>query len=173
MRFWAKKITASKVLLTVCRFALAIVFIWAAAGKIANPAKFADNVAAFKMIPVTSVNVFAIILPWVEMLVGLALLSGVMLRSAAMLSMLLNLVFLFAVGSAMARGLDIECGCFTLSKEHDRVGWSLIARDILFIILSLQVMFSSKIKGSRVEHKADELPLKEPDEQVAVSTRNS
>lgn len=133
----------SRYLTLLCRVILAAVFIFAALGKIGDPQEFSDAVAAFRILPITSVNVFAIILPWIELLVGLSLLSGTQLRQSALLSVLLNLMFVIAAGSAMARGLDIKCGCFTLSRSHTSVGWSLIARDIVLILIAIQILYGT------------------------------
>lgn len=133
----------SKYLTLFCRVILAAVFIFAALEKIGDPQEFSDAVAAFRILPITSVNIFAIILPWVELLVGLSLLSGTQLKQSAFLSVLLNLMFIIAAGSAIARGLDIKCGCFTLSKSHASVGWSLIARDIVLILIAVQILYGT------------------------------
>lgn len=133
----------SRYLTLLCRVILAAVFIFAALGKLGDPQEFSDAVAAFRILPITSVNVFAITLPWVELLVGLSLLSGTQLKQSAFLSVLLNLMFIIAAGSAMARGLDIKCGCFTLFKSHSSVGWSLIARDIVLILIAIQILYST------------------------------
>jgi hypothetical protein len=50
-------------------------------------------------------------------------------------------LFITAAGTAMARGLDIQCGCFTLSSAHDKVGWSLIVRDAFLLALCLLLLF--------------------------------
>lgn len=153
----------SRYLTLVCRAILAAVFIFAALGKIGDPQEFSDAVAAFRILPITSVNVFAIVLPWVELLVGLSLLSGTQLRQSALLSVLLNLMFIIAAGSAMAKGLDIKCGCFTLSKSHASVGWSLIARDSLLTLFAIQILCStasnraSKHKGMLLIEEDKEL----------------
>jgi uncharacterized membrane protein YphA (DoxX/SURF4 family) len=51
-------------------------------------------------------------LPVLEIAVGSALLVGVFVRTAALASAVLLVVFLVGVGSAWARGLQIDCGCF-------------------------------------------------------------
>jgi uncharacterized membrane protein YphA (DoxX/SURF4 family) len=51
-------------------------------------------------------------LPVLEIAVGLALLLGVFVRTAGIASAVLLVVFIGAVGSAWARGLQIDCGCF-------------------------------------------------------------
>jgi uncharacterized membrane protein YphA (DoxX/SURF4 family) len=141
-----KNALMNRYLTLLCRVILAAVFIFAALGKIGDPQEFSDAIVAFRILPITSVNVFAIVLPWVELLVGLSLASGTQLRQSAFLSVLLNLMFIIAAGSAMARGLDIKCGCFTLSKSHASVGWSLIARDIVLILIAIQILYGTVSK---------------------------
>lgn len=135
-----RRAIASRAVLVACRLILAGVFIYAALGKIIEPDKFADAVAGFRIVPLWAVNVFAIILPWTELLCGLCLLFGVLVRSSGLLLVLLNVVFVIAVSQALARGLDIECGCFTLSHTHGKVGWDLILRDIGLLMLCLPVV---------------------------------
>jgi putative oxidoreductase len=125
--------------LTVVRWLLGLIFIASALGKIADPAGFAGSVAAYRLLPIYAVNVFALILPWVEVLVGLSLVNGVSFRSGALLATLLNIMFVGAVLSAMVRGLDIDCGCFTVAKR--KVGWVPILRDVAFLAMSIFVLF--------------------------------
>jgi len=124
----------------ICRLLLAAIFIYAAVSKIASPSEFADSVAGFRILPISIVNLFAIVLPWVELVCGLSLITGILLRSGGSLLAVLNVVFTAAAASAMARGLSIECGCFTLSHAHDTVGWSLIVRDVVFLLLCLPIV---------------------------------
>ena len=105
-----------------------------------NPQEFADTVAAFKVLPVTTVNLFAIVLPWIELICGISLFIDQFEVSAAMLISAMNLIFMAAAASAMARGLSIECGCFTLSSAHSKVGWMLLARDAVLILLCIPLI---------------------------------
>jgi uncharacterized membrane protein YphA (DoxX/SURF4 family) len=69
-------------------------------------------VRAYRLLPEGLVGPVAFGLPVVEIAVGLALLAGVFVRTAALAAAALMVVFLAAVGSAWARGLQIDCGCF-------------------------------------------------------------
>ena len=51
-------------------------------------------------------------LPVVEIALGIALIAGVFVRTAALVSALLLVVYIAGVASAWARGLQIDCGCF-------------------------------------------------------------
>jgi len=140
-------ILRNKTVAIVCRLALAAIFIYAAVGKVLKPSDFADSVAGFRILPIPVVNIFAIVLPWVEVVCGLSLITGVFMRSGGVLLAGLNIVFIAAAASAMARGLSIECGCFTLSHAGDTVGWSLIARDVGFLLLCLPVVLQRRSMG--------------------------
>jgi uncharacterized membrane protein YphA (DoxX/SURF4 family) len=69
-------------------------------------------VPAYRLLPEALVAPVAFGLPVVEIAVGLALIVGVFVRTAAIASAVLLVVFLAGVGSAWARGLQIDCGCF-------------------------------------------------------------
>ncbi len=125
----------------ICRIVLSGVFIYASVGKIAAPDRFADAVLAYRVIPMPLTNIVAIVLPWIELFAGLALIPNSLAKSGGLILAGLNLVFLVAAGSAMARGLDISCGCFSTASVHARVGWDLIARDLILLVLCLPIMF--------------------------------
>ncbi len=124
--------------LLILRLALGAIFIYAAVGKIADPGRFAGDIAAYRLLPVFTVNILALVLPYVEVLTGLGLVIGVWVDAAGAIASTLLTIFLIAALSAMARGLNIECGCFTLSGAG-KVGWDLIARDILMLTAAIVV----------------------------------
>ena len=99
-------------LATLARLVLGGVFVVAGALKVPDPAAAVRAVRAYQLLPEPLVAPIAFGLPVVEIAVGLALLAGVVVRTAALASALLLVVFLAAVGSAWARGLQIDCGCF-------------------------------------------------------------
>ena len=71
---------------------------------------------------------------------GLCLLLGLLTRVAAGVSMLLLVAFVVGVGSAWARGLSIECGCFgggagPAANAQAKYPWE-IARDLGLLALS-------------------------------------
>lgn len=115
--------------------AIGVLFLAAALGKIGDLAAFATQLHNYRLVPVWSENLIAITLPWIELLAGLALVLGVRPRAGAVVLLVLILVFTFAVGSAWARGLDFECGCFGKAsaatigarKFAENVGYTLLA----------------------------------------------
>jgi uncharacterized membrane protein YphA (DoxX/SURF4 family) len=136
------RLVSSPPFIRLCRIAIGLVMIAAALGKIGDPAAFATQIHRYRLIPVGTENLLAIVLPWVELIAGLALVLGVRARSAAWLSSAMMVVFTLAVGLAVARGLDIECGCFG-TADATRVGGLKLAENLLLtgtaIIASLRL----------------------------------
>lgn len=119
---------------------LGAVFLYASWDKILHPAEFARIVYHYQLIgPSRSVgplpaNLLAVTLPWIELLVGLLLASGLWRREAALVAAALLVVFVAAVGVALFRGIDIEnCGCFTVTGAGRQAGLKLITGDLLLL----------------------------------------
>lgn len=94
-------------------------FVFAGALKIADPAQFALAVGNYRLVPHELINLVAILVPWVEVLAGLMVLTGIWLRAAALVISSLTVMFAVVIVSALARGLNIECGCFgTVGGKH-------------------------------------------------------
>jgi len=123
-------------LIRPCRIAVGIVFIAAALAKIGDPAAFATQIHHFRLAPLASENAIALLLPWIELLTGLALVLGVRARSGAWLAAGMMVVFTLAVVSAMARHLDFECGCFG-TADATRVGLTKLLENLGLLVVSL------------------------------------
>src|SRR3954462_7515014 len=102
---------------TGARILLGGVFLVAGVLKVPDPAAAVRAVRAYQLLPEPMVAPVAFGLPVVEIAVGLALLLGVFVRTAAVAAAVLLVVFLVGVGSAWARGLQIDCGCFGTGGE--------------------------------------------------------
>lgn len=92
-----------------------VIFLAAALPKIADLAAFAGSVHNFHLepvVPVAATNLLGMTIPWIELVAGLALVTGVRPRAGAIVYTLLMAVFTIGVIAAMARGLSFECGCF-------------------------------------------------------------
>ena len=92
-----------------------LIFLAAALPKLADLSGFAASVHNFHLeavIPMAATNLLAMTIPWVELIAGLALLSGVRPRAGAFVYTVLLAIFTVGVLQAMARGLSFDCGCF-------------------------------------------------------------
>ena len=124
------------------------VFVYASLSKIADPQAFAKIIYHYQLIgPSASLgfvpaNLLAVALPWLELIAGVLLISGVWRREAAWLTALMLAVFVIAVASALFRGIDIQnCGCFALDASGRAAGWKLIAGDLALLIAAVVVAY--------------------------------
>ncbi len=131
MKAWLKRYLALAV-----RLALGGVFAYAGAVKIIEPVSFAGSIAAYKLLPYFGNFLVAAVLPWLELLCGLLLIVGCRLKAAALVIILLNLVFMAALSAAIARGLDIDCGCFRQGGAKSSP-WLALLRDALFMFAAI------------------------------------
>jgi len=116
------------------RLVLGALFIVASIDKIAHPLEFARIVSNYRILPGAMVNIIAVVLPWLEVILGLLLLCGWWLPGAAVVANLLLLVFLGALAQASVRGIDLHCGCFsTKVSGAPQTAWYFV-RDILFLL---------------------------------------
>jgi uncharacterized membrane protein YphA (DoxX/SURF4 family) len=100
--------------LVVVRLVLAGLFGFAAYVKLSDPQAFAFSIKGFKLdaIPDGLVTLATFAIPWTEMLCAICLLLGLWTRAAALVLSLLLVVFIGAIASALARDLNVKCGCF-------------------------------------------------------------
>ena len=119
-----------------CRLAAGATFLFASLDKIAHPAGFALAIFHYRLVPAALLHPFALLLPWIEAVVGIALLTGLWRRGAALLATAMTVMFLGAIAAALARGLDISCGCFHTEGGH-AVGVGLLLRDLALLAACL------------------------------------
>ena len=126
----------------VSRLILGAVFIYASIDKIQNPADFAKAIANYHVVPFGLENTMALVLPWLEFFAGVFIIIGFMVDGATILIVLMNIVFIFAISQALARGISIECGCFSVSSEGgSTIGIQTILRDIGYLLLAYVVYY--------------------------------
>ena len=126
-------------LIRICGIFMGCVFIVAAMAKNGDVGAFSTQIHNFRMMPVGFENLVAMTLPWIELLAGLSLLLGVRPRAGGLIVTVLMAFFLVAVAVALARGLDIECGCFG-TADGSRVGLRKLAENLGMLILSFIAM---------------------------------
>ncbi len=115
------------------RFVVGGLFIYAGSLKMLDPVAFADSIATYQLVPGFLINLVAILLPPLEIVAGLMLIIGYQLRLAAFSLGVLCLVFLVALSQGVARGLEIDCGCFGAGAPSAYAAWWAIGRDLLFL----------------------------------------
>lgn len=121
------------------------VFIYAGALKVADPLAFADSIASFQLLPAQLVNLVALGLPPFEILVGVLLIVGPFQHQAAFVLLLLTVGFATFLIQAIARGLQIDCGCFGSGKPSVWSAWISLGRDLLLMV-GVAILYIVKTK---------------------------
>ena len=138
----------AKIIVALLRLGLGGVFVYAGALKIWNVQQFALDVHHFELTPWTVSLLVAVYLPWLEMLAGLALIARRLPLGASLAIAGMTLVFLVALGSAWARGLDISCGCFGKEEEATKTDFpQLMLRDGALLAVAV-FLFRTEWRGT-------------------------
>jgi uncharacterized membrane protein YphA (DoxX/SURF4 family) len=131
----------NKFVLYAFRLIIGGLFIYAGVIKIADPLGFARDIQNYRILPPAACLFIALILPWFEALSGAFLIVGIFKRTSAWLLSFLLAGFIVLVIITMARGLDVDCGCFgSLSRKADG---RIILEDALMLFMVLEVALSN------------------------------
>ena len=133
-----KKLIAHPYTALMCRIVLGAVFIYASWNKIIDPEAFARSIINYRILPPESVNILAIILPWLELVCGFLLILGLCTGGSVLIIAFLLILFFVAMASALMRRIDISCGCFSPHGDHTITVFFLL-RDMVLFALALQV----------------------------------
>jgi len=126
----------SSYLSAILRVILGALFVMASWDKILHPARFAEDVANYGILPPLLVNLFSLILPWAEMIAGLFLILGFLSRSSSLILLVLLVNFIVAISINIIRGSQIDCGCFGSGEE---LGVIALLRDLVMLAMGVQV----------------------------------
>ena len=132
---------------------LGLTFISASLDKIIDPFDFSQAILNYKIMPYWTINLTAIILPWLEFICGLLLFIGILISIVKNIKIsfidisnniiiLMLLWFIFILAIAHIRGLDIDCGCGIGEKTLpiDR-----LIEDIYLLIIAFIIKFRDRI----------------------------
>jgi uncharacterized membrane protein YphA (DoxX/SURF4 family) len=132
------------------QFVLAAFFVVAGIAKVADPPGFAHEIHNYGLVPGIAVNAMALILPWLEIVVGVSLFLGLWTRTATRILAALLLVFVAALSINLARGKPVDCGCFGTSSAPKTTEQRLfdmklaIARDVGLLLIAAQILASER-----------------------------
>jgi uncharacterized membrane protein YphA (DoxX/SURF4 family) len=139
------------ILFHLSRFFLGGMFIYASYDKVLDPEAFAEAVFNYQILPDNLVNITAIVLPWLELIVGFCLIIGWWIPGAVVIVNALMIVFISALMFNLVRGLDVQCGCFSTDVSETATIWLILLRDIFFLVVSFfliyMIFFSSKTQS--------------------------
>ncbi len=144
-RMWSfiKRVVTSEYVVLVVRVYLGSIFIYASMSKIMDPAVFAENIAAYRIVPYWGLNLTAIILPWLELVCGFLLIIGLRTRATALILAGLLIIFTVFVMINIFRGSDINCGC--LDNVGEPIGWAKVAQNTIWFMMTIMIFFFDRI----------------------------
>jgi uncharacterized membrane protein YphA (DoxX/SURF4 family) len=135
------------------RVALGGLFLYAAYNKLFimnGPQLFSESIKAFKVFDPKSqeqlIQMATFVTPWIEIVAGLALVLGFWTRAAAGVLGLLLLGFIGLIASALARGLNVSCGCFGKISPFcpEKIGMCNIVQNSILLAMALLIMMCSR-----------------------------
>ena len=114
------------------RLALGALFVVTGVLKLRDPSGFATDIANYRLAPALA-PLLAVVLPWTEIVAGAVLmaLGAGWRRAAALCIAAMMAVFTVGAGSALARGLDVSCGCF--GSDSAPITWWTVLRDVALL----------------------------------------
>jgi putative oxidoreductase len=118
--------------------ALGIIFLVSAVPKLRHPNGFILAVLEYRVLSPHLSWFYARLIPPLEFLLALMLLTGTAVRSAAVVMSVLLLSFIIAVGINLARGRDLDCHCFGKAARRP-IGWRLLLQDVALLVAAIDV----------------------------------
>ena len=138
-------------LILIFRVILGLIFIYASYDKILDPAGFSKNIHNFHMTPIAVENLAALIIPWLELIIGVFLIFGLFLEGTTSIVIALLVFFIIILSQAVFRGIDVHCGCFKTEADAGTTDLRMelikrIGEDILYLGMAFIVKFKDKLK---------------------------
>jgi uncharacterized membrane protein YphA (DoxX/SURF4 family) len=130
------KLFENKIFSVSVRIILGGLLMYASMDKIANMGDFAKIIHNYKLLPVGLENLLAIFLPWLEFITGFCLVTGKFNKGSLLIYNVLLVIFIIALSQALIRGLDINCGCFSVNPSSTSEVWLRIIEDFVMLFFS-------------------------------------
>ncbi len=126
----------------ICRLVLGGIFIYSGYIKIQSPLQFSAAIAGYKLVPDSLVLPLATYFPWLEVALGILLLTGWKIRYVASGAAVLLLGFTTLLTITYLRGIEADCGCFGFG---DRISPRTIVRDTLILVPAIFLIFEGRL----------------------------
>jgi len=131
-----------------CRVVLGALFLWAAATKLPDLSAFAQDLANYRVLPGVLVPWAATAVVGIEIVAGLALVTGFAARPAAVIAAGLLGAFIVFLAQALLRGIDLRCGCF---GGDETASWWTVARDGVLLAAALLLAWKPEAQSARAK----------------------
>ncbi|MFH0775100.1 MAG: MauE/DoxX family redox-associated membrane protein [bacterium] len=117
----------------VLRLTIGGIFVYASIDKIIQPDRLAEIIVGYQILPLGLVNISAIWLPYLELLLGVFVILGIWLRACSLCLICLSLIYISAILSALARGIPLVCGCFSVNSASYKTWYSIWQESLLLL----------------------------------------
>ena len=124
----------------VARWALGVTFVYASYHKIIAPEAFAKIVYGYDLFPDATINLIAILLPFIELVTGLALIINIFPRGAAFIIMAMLVAFILLISVNLVRGHQFDCGCFSSAGAQAESPVITLIRDIFLLAIGTYIV---------------------------------
>jgi uncharacterized membrane protein YphA (DoxX/SURF4 family) len=138
------------------QIALGLFFVVAALPKIVDPPSFAHMILNYRILPGPLVNISALVMPWFELIAGLALILGIFRSTASAWIGFLLAVFIVAISINFVRDNPIDCGCFDVKDAGKSVAERffdmkmVILRDVGMLLMVAQSLLAERWRKSEM-----------------------
>ena len=126
------------IIVLIARILIGGILIYSGISKVIYTSGFASAIDNYHIIPLGLENSFAIILPWLELTVGICLIFGIFTDGAAFMVIVMMVIFIIAITYAIISGYNIECGCGL--KTGEMIGIQKIIEDFTYLILAWMIL---------------------------------
>jgi len=117
----------------VIKIILGLILLFSGIAKIADPSKAVNLMLEFKIVPESVILIIISILPVLEILFGVLLISNMYQKFASISALVLFTGFFLISIYGTITGLNSDCGCFG-SVIKSRIGWGMVVRNGVFVI---------------------------------------
>jgi hypothetical protein len=128
---------AERALAAFLRFAIGVILLATAVGKLLDVPGFARILAQYRALPDWTLMPLAAAIPVAELVLAIWLFSGRRLAAAALTSIALHASYAAWSAAAVLRGLKLSnCGCFGVFLAR-RLSWSTVVEDLVLVAASV------------------------------------
>ena len=135
----------------IFRLILGIIFIYASYDKILDPIGFSKNIHNYHITPIAVENLAALIIPWLELIIGVFLILGIFLEVVTNITIGLLIFFICILMQAVIRGIDVHCGCFKTDLDVGTADLKMnlikrIIEDFIYLGMAYMIKYKNSIK---------------------------
>jgi putative oxidoreductase len=146
MKDFLNSILYGNIILSIIRLFLGLLFIYSGIFKVIDLENFSRIMFRYDIAPEILVPYGTIFFSFLELILGVLLLTGYKIKAASLVSMVLMLFFIIIISINIYRENSFDCGCFELNRFgiKEEIGYSVIIRDAIFLLLSFLVLRAKK-----------------------------